>query len=99
MVIVENERLICECHYKDVKDVVATIGIKSCGMGCQNRGVGKKILSMPISWLFQNGYSKIILDTNAQNTRAQYVYESLGLRKLKTNVWKNQFWQTQSSID
>jgi hypothetical protein len=43
MVIVENERFICECHYKDANDGVATIGIKICEKDCQNRGVGKKI--------------------------------------------------------
>lgn len=56
---------------------------------------------MLIGWLFQNGYSKIILDTNLKNTRAQHVYESLGFRKVRTNIdaWKDQIGQLQSSID
>lgn len=36
--------------------------------------------------LFKNGYSKIVLDTNLTNTRAQYVYESLGFRKVRTSI-------------
>ena len=58
-------------------------------------------MSMLIGWLFQNGYSKIILDTNLKNTRAQHVYESLGFRKVKTNIdaWKDQLGQLQSSVD
>ncbi len=101
MVIQENDRLIGECNYRNVGDGVAEIGIKICETDCQNRGVGRKILSLLISWLFRNGYSKIILDTNLKNTRAQHVYESLGFRKVRTNIdaWKDQIGQLQSSID
>ena len=56
---------------------------------------------MLIGWLFRNGYSKIVLDTNLTNTRAQRVYESLGFRKVRTNIdaWKDQLGQLQSSVD
>ena len=56
---------------------------------------------MLISELFSRGYSKIILDTNLKNTRAQHVYESLGFTKLRVNVdsWKNQLGELQSSVD
>lgn len=56
---------------------------------------------MLIGWLFQNGYSKIVLDSNLKNTRAQHVYESLGFHKVRTNIdtWKDQIGQLQSSID
>ena len=59
------------------------------------------VLSMLIGWLFRNGYSKIVLDTNLTNTRAQHVYESLGFRKVRTNIdsWKDQLGQLQSSVD
>ena len=82
-------------------DGVAEIGIKICETDCQNRGVGRKVLSMLISWLFRNGYAKIILDTNLTNTRAQHVYELLGFRKIRTNIdsWKDQFGRLQSSVD
>ena len=84
-----------------MSDGVAAIGIKICETDCQNRGVGRKVLSMLISWLFRNGYAQIILDTNLTNTRAQHVYESLGFRKVRTNIdsWKDQFGRLQSSVD
>lgn len=101
MVIEESDRLIGECNYRNVSDGVAEIGIKICETDCQNRGVGRKVLSMLISWLFRNGYSKIVLDTNLTNTRAQHVYESLGFRKVRTNInsWKDQLGRLQSSVD
>ncbi len=101
LVIQENDRLIGECNYRDVGSGIAEIGIKICETDCQNRGVGRKILSLLIGWLFINGYSKIVLDTNLKNTRAQHVYESLGFRKVRTNInaWKDQMGQLQSSVD
>lgn len=56
---------------------------------------------MLIGWLFRNGYSKIVLDTNLKNTRAQHVYESLGFRKVRTNIdsWSDQLGRLQSSVD
>ena len=101
MVIEESDRLIGECNYRNIADGVAEIGIKICETDCQNRGVGRKVLSMLIGWLFRNGYAKIILDTNLTNTRAQHVYESLGFRKVRTNIdsWKDQLGRLQSSVD
>lgn len=101
MVIEENSRLIGECNYRNVGGGVAEIGIKICEADCQNRGLGKKILSLLISWLFRNGFSKIVLDTNVNNTRAQRVYESLGFSKVGTNIYSrtDQLGRPQSSID
>lgn len=101
LVIEESGRLIGECNYRKVTDDVVEIGIKICETDCQNRGIGRKILSMLISWLFANGYSKVILDTNLTNARAQHVYESLGFCKVRTNInsWKDQLGQLQSSVD
>ena len=101
MVIEENDRPIGECNYRDVDGGAAEIGIKICETDCQNRGVGRKVLSMLIEWLFRNGYSKIILDTNLNNTRAQHVYESLGFRKLRENIdcRRDQLGRLQSSVD
>ena len=101
MVIEESDRLIGECNYRNVSDGVAEIGIKICETDCQNRGVGRKVLSMLIGWLFRNGCSKIVLDTNLTNTRAQHVYEALGFRKVRTNIdsWKDQLGRLQSSVD
>ena len=101
MIIEESDRLIGKCNYRNLVDGVAEIGIKICETDCQNRGVGRKVLSMMIGWLFSNGYSKIVLDTNLTNTRAQHVYESLGFRKVQTNIdsWKDQLGRVQSSVD
>lgn len=101
MVIAESDCLIGECVYRNVADGVAEIGIKICETDCQNRGIGRKVLRMLIGWLFQNGYSKIVLDTDLTNTRAQHVYESLGFRKVRTNLdsWKDQLGQLRSSVD
>lgn len=101
MVIEENGRLIGECIYRNVSDSVAEIGIKICETDCQNRGVGRKVLSMLIGWLFESSYSKIVLDTDLTNTRAQHVYESLGFHKVRTRIdsWKDQLGQLRSSVD
>lgn len=101
MVIEENDRLIGECNYRKMNDGVAEIGIKICETDCQNRGIGRKVLSMLIGWLFRNGYSKIVLDTNLTNARAQHVYESLGFCRVRTNIdsWKDQLGRMQSSVD
>lgn len=101
MAIEESNRLIGECNYRQVNDGIAEIGIKICETDCQNRGVGRKVLSMLIGWLFRNDYSKIVLDTNLTNIRAEHVYESLGFRKVRTNIdsWKDQLGRLQSSVD
>lgn len=101
MVIEESGRMIGECSYRNVAEGIAEIGIKICESDCQNHGIGRKVLSMLIGWLFKNGYSKIVLDTNLANTRAQHVYESLGFCKVRTNInsWKDQLGRLQSSVD
>ncbi len=101
LVIEEEDRMIGECNYRDVGDDAAEIGIKICEIDCQDRGIGRKVLSMLIRWLFEQGYQKIVLDTNLTNIRAQHVYESLGFRKLRTNIdsWRDQLGQLQSSVD
>lgn len=101
LVIEEDERLIGECCYRSVNDGTAEIGIKICEADCQNRGVGRIVLSMLIRWLFANGYTKIVLDTNLNNKRAQHVYERLGFRKVCTNLdsWTDQLGQLQSVVD
>ena len=94
--------LIGEMNYRNLGGQTAEIGIKICDFSKQNKGVGKILLSMLISSLFQDlGYQKIILDTNLKNTRAQHVYEQLGFTKLRVNEnsWTNQIGELQSSVD
>ena len=101
MVLEEGERLIGEACYRKVGEGIAEIGIKICETDCQNRGLGRIILSMLILWLFEQGFEKIVLDTNLTNLRAQHVYESLGFRKLRINYdsWTDQLGNKQSAVD
>ena len=101
LILIENERLIGEACYRKVGEGIAEIGIKICETDCQNRGLGRIILSMLISWLFEQGFEKIVLDTNLTNKRAQHVYESLGFRKLRINIdsWTDQLGNKQSAVD
>ena len=101
LILKENERLIGEACYRKVGEGIAEIGIKICETDCQNRGLGRIILSMLISWLFEQGFEKIVLDTNLTNKRAQHVYESLGFQKLRVNVdsWTDQLGNKQSAVD
>lgn len=101
LVIEEAGRMIGECNYRDAGGGAVEIGIKICEADCQDRGIGRKVLSMLIRWLFDHSYTKIVLDTNLSNTRAQHVYESLGFRKLRINKdsWKDQLGRLQSSVD
>lgn len=101
LVLEENERLIGEACYRKVGESIAEIGIKICETDCQNRGLGRIILSMLISWLYEQGFDKIVLDTNLTNLRAQHVYESLGFRKLRINYdsWTDQLGNKQSAVD
>lgn len=101
LVIQEGDRLIGECNYRRTGEEIVEIGIKICEVDCQDRGVGRIVLSMLIRWLFDHGYAKIVLDTNLSNKRAQHVYESLGFRKVRTNIdsWTDQLGRLQSSVD
>lgn len=101
--IIEMDNMpIGEMDYCNKGNHTVEIGIKICDFSKQNKGVGKIVLSMLISSLFNDfGYQKIILDTNVKNKRAQHVYEQLGFTKLRVNEnsWTNQIGELQSSID
>lgn len=101
--IIEVDQIpIGEMNYRNKGNDTAEIGIKICDFTKQEKGYGKKLLSMLMNALFTDlGYKKIILDTNLKNLRAQHVYEKLGFQKLRVNVdaWKDQLGELQSSID
>ena len=91
-----------EMNYRNKGDGVAEIGIKICEPAQQNRGNGRKLLSMLLRALFDElGYRKVVLDTNLQNVRAQHVYESLGFRKVRIcrDSWTDQLGALQSSVE
>lgn len=97
-----NQIPVGEMNYRNIGGDTAEIGIKLCDFSVQDKGLGKKLLSMLISSLFNDlGYRKIILDTNLDNKRAQHVYEKLGFRNLRVleDSWKNQLGEWQSSVD
>ena len=101
LIIEENGRPVGECNFRPVGDYSAEIGIKICEVTAQNRGLGKIVLSLLIRRLFDNGFKRIVLDTNLSNIRAQHVYEQLGFKKLRVNQdsWHDQLGQLQSSVD
>ena len=97
-----NKIPIGEMNYKKHDEQSAAIGIKICDSSLQNKGLGKKYLSLLISSLFNNyGYKKIVLDTALNNKRAQHVYEQIGFRKLgiRENCWRDQVGNLQSAVD
>ena len=101
LIIEEAGKPIGEANYRIVDDKGAESGIKICVFDCQNRGIGKIVLSLLIRYLFDNGFVKIVLDTNMKNKRAQRVYESLGFRKVRVNIdsWTDQVGKLHSSVD
>ena len=93
--------LIGEMSYTNLGNHTVEIGIKICRRDMQNRGLGRKYLSMLISRLFEIGYEKIVLDTNTNNKRAQHVYESLGFRfvGMRENCFTDQLGVMRSAVD
>ena len=92
---------IGEMNYRNIGDHTAEIGIKICESDYQEKGLGRIILSLFIKELFSTGFSKIVLDTNLKNLRAQHIYELLGFQKIRVNhdAWTDQLGEWQSSID
>ena len=101
LIIEYRGRRIGETSYTILDDQTAEIGIKICEPAFQEKGLGRVILSLLIRELFSDGYSKIVLDTNLNNLRAQHVYEKLGFRKLciRENSWQDQLGEWQSAVD
>ncbi|MEN6312831.1 MAG: GNAT family N-acetyltransferase [Clostridiaceae bacterium] len=102
LIIEVNGHPVGEMNYRNKGNLTAEIGIKICESSEQEKGYGTRLLSMLTNALLcKQGYVKIILDTNLNNTRAQHVYEKLGFRKLRINhnSWSDQLGQPQSSVD
>lgn len=96
-----QNRPIGEMNWRDVGESAAEIGIKICETSFQERGLGRIALSLLIGELFRMGFSKVVLDTNLNNTRAQHVYEKLGFQKVavRENSWTDQLGNPQSAVD
>jgi RimJ/RimL family protein N-acetyltransferase len=79
----------------------AKLGIKICSAGYQNQGYGTTILKLFIRELFTTlGFTKVVLDTNIKNKRAQRVYEKIGFRRVKVreNIWRDQMGEWQTAV-
>ncbi|HFD2030012.1 TPA: GNAT family N-acetyltransferase [Clostridium perfringens] len=101
LIIEINSNPVGEMSY-NIDNKIAEIGIKICNFNYQEKGYGTKALKMLIKYLFNvMNISKVILDTNLKNTRAQHVYEKLGFKKINTrfNSWENQIGELQSFVD
>ena len=104
-----NRRLILEIDTICVGEMsyrinnnIAEIGIKICDFSYQEKGYGTKAIKLLIEYLFhEKKVSKIILDTNLKNTRAQHVYEKIGFSKVdvKVDSWRDQLGELQSFVD
>lgn len=92
---------IGEMSYRVVSEEACEIGIKICDFSMQEKGIGRKALSLLIQGLFEMGFARILLDTNLTNTRAQHVYELLGFRKtgVRYDSWRDQLGNLQSAVD
>ncbi len=92
---------IGEMSYRRTDGNSAEIGIKICDFSKQEKGYGKRLLSMLIKELFKMGFDMIKLDTNLNNKRAQHVYEELGFKKIRinTDAWTDQLGVPQSAVD
>ena len=91
LIIENNGEPIGEAYYQELDNVTAKIGIRICKAASHNKGMGKVILSMLISALFERlDYKIITVMTLVDNSRAQHVYEKLGFRRCgtKTNTLK-----------
>jgi RimJ/RimL family protein N-acetyltransferase len=102
LILERNSKLIGEMSYRKVSEGVVEIGIKICEFSEHGKGYGTCYLKMLIDYLFDTlNYSKIILDTNIKNLRAQHLYEKIGFKKvgINNNAWKDQLGNPQTSID
>ena len=100
-IIEYNNTPIGEMNYIELKDNVCDIGIKICEFSYQNKGLGKQILSLFISNLFDElKFKKVILSTDLRNLRAQHVYEQLGFKKVKVfyDSWTDQLGKLRTSV-
>ena len=101
LILAYQEKPIGEMSFRILEDGSAEIGVKICETAYQERGIGRKALSMLIGALFQRGCGKIVLDTNLNNTRAQHVYETLGFQTtgVRYDAWTDQLGRLQSAVD
>lgn len=82
LIIEDGEKPIGETYFQQLDNVTAKIGIRICDFTLRNRGCGRIILSMLVSFLFNERNCKFVtVTTNFTNERARHVYEKLGFKQ------------------
>lgn len=102
LLILEFENVpIGEANYIEKNSETVEIGIKIGCIDLQNKGYGALFIKLMASTLFKSGYSKIILDVDSNNKRAQHVYEKIGFKKtgVHHNTWTDQLGNPRGHID
>ena len=82
LMLVYDSIRIGEANY-GLYDDYGEIGIKICEKDMQNKGLGKKYLSLLLEFLFDH-VDRCLITTNEKNTRARHVYSELGFREMET---------------
>ncbi len=80
--IIESDGMkIGECHYGEISDKVAKMGIKICDFSMHNKGIGTRVCKLLIHYLFAAlDYEKIALDPRKDNVPAVRLYQKLGFK-------------------
>lgn len=97
----ENGKVIGEMNYKLKEEAVFELGIKICDFSMHGKGYGELAMKGIIEYLKKYlTASKIVLDTNLNNTRAQNFYKRIGFKEVKIlkDNWKDQLGNLQSSV-
>lgn len=98
LIIEDDGMAVGETYYQHLDNQTAKIGIRICNPILHNRGMGRIILSMLISFLFDEmNYKFVTVTTNFTNERARHVYEKLGFKQhaLEMNKEKDQLGNPQ----
>lgn len=93
---------IGEMNYRDLDGHTAEIGIKICNETYQDMGLGRVFLSIMLEYLFdQQGFTRIVLDTNLKNHRARHTYERLGFRqqRIRSDAFRDDTGLWQTAVD
>ncbi len=91
LILLREGEAIGEMNYRIIAPRTAEIGINICRSDRQEKGYGRRFLTLLIDHLFIVGNQLIQLDTMIENERAQHVYESIGFRKtaIRDNCWQD----------
>ena len=92
---------IGEANYAEENGDSVGIGIKIGCLDMQNKGYGTLFIRLMVRELFSaKQYDKIVLNTDADNTRAQRVYEKIGFKKNGSyaDTWTDQMGNSRGHI-